>query len=201
MLKQGHAWHEDLFAMFTSIAMTSLGIMLFKQSGITVGGTVGLSLLLQKVTPWSFGIWFSIINFPFYCFALKRMGWLFVVKTAVTVSSVAYLGDHLQYFIHIETIQPVYGALAGGVICGVGLLVLFRHQASMGGFNILCIWLQEHLRWPAGKVQMGMDCIVVFSSFFVTNWMTLAVSILAAVLMNLVLTLNYKPGRYHPSIA
>jgi uncharacterized membrane-anchored protein YitT (DUF2179 family) len=201
MLKQAHAWHEDLFAMVTSIALTSLGIVLFKQSGLTVGGTVGLSLLLSKVSPWSFGIWFSVINFPFYCFALRRMGWVFVVKTAVTVSAVAYLGDHLGQFIRIDQIEPLYGALAGGLMSGVGLIILFRHQASMGGFNILCIWLQEHLKLPAGKIQMAMDCTVVLSSFFITNLQTLAVSVVAAIVMNAVLAINYKPGRYHPTLA
>ncbi|MGL5156567.1 MAG: YitT family protein, partial [Aeromonas veronii] len=46
------------------------------------------------------------------------------------------------------------------------------------------------------KLQMGLDCAIVVASFFVVQPWILALSIVAAVICNLVLTLNHKPGRY-----
>ena len=67
------------------------------------------------------------------------------------------------------------------VLIGVGLLILFRHRASLGGFNILCLWLQERYGLSAGKIQMGMDCSIVLSSALVTSWSVLFLSVFAAI--------------------
>lgn len=193
-----HRWHEDIFALVSSVSLISLGIVLFKQAGIVVGGTMGLALLLQKVTHWSFGTWFFLVNIPFYAIALRKMSVSFVMKTVFVVGIVSLCGDHMGDLVSISKLEPVYAAVVGGLLIGIGLMILFRHKASMGGFNILCLWLQERYRYSAGKTQMVMDCTVVFASGFVSNWITLLVSVMGAVIINLVLTLNHKPGRYSP---
>ena len=48
----------------------------------------------------------------------------------------------------------------------------------------------------AGKLQMGLDCAIVVASFFVVSPWLLVLSVVAAIICNLVLTLNHKPGRY-----
>jgi uncharacterized membrane-anchored protein YitT (DUF2179 family) len=79
---------------------------------------------------------------------------------------------------------------------GVGLLILFRHGASLGGINILALILQEKVGWRAGYVQMVIDvAIVLFSLTVVSPWVVL-VSAAGAVVLNLVLALNHKQGRY-----
>ena len=40
---------------------------------------------------------------------------------------------------------------------GLGFLILFRHRSSLGGFNLLVLFIQERYGVPAGKVQMGLD--------------------------------------------
>ncbi|GAO20442.1 hypothetical protein ALISP_0262 [Alicycliphilus sp. B1] len=51
--------------------------------------------------------------------------------------------------------QPLYAAVTGGLIMGIGFLVLFRHRCSLGGLGILALYLQDRFGWRAGKVQMG----------------------------------------------
>lgn len=197
-MQPSHVWHEDLFALISSVALISLGIVLFKQAGIVVGGTVGLALLLQKVTDWSFGTWFFVVNIPFYLMALRNMSKSFVLKTMLVVGSVALCGDHMDRLLVFSKLEPGYAAVVGGLLIGIGLMILFRHKASMGGFNILCLWLQERYQYPIGKTQMLLDCCVVLGSSIAADGLTLLVSVLASVIMNLVLTLNHKPGRYSP---
>ena len=79
---------------------------------------------------------------------------------------------------------------------GVGFVVLFRHQASLGGINILALYLQQTRGIRAGKLQMGLDITIVLASLTVVTPMALITSILGAFALNLAISLNHRPGRY-----
>jgi uncharacterized membrane-anchored protein YitT (DUF2179 family) len=79
---------------------------------------------------------------------------------------------------------------------GIGLLILFRHQACLGGLNILAIWLQEKKGVRAGVFQMVVDSAVVLASLLVVSPATIGLSIVGALALNLVLAVNHRPGRY-----
>jgi uncharacterized membrane-anchored protein YitT (DUF2179 family) len=79
---------------------------------------------------------------------------------------------------------------------GVGLLILFRHRASLGGFNILVLYLQERRGWRAGYVQLALDCVILALSIPVISASSAAISILGAAVLNVSLALNHRPGRY-----
>jgi uncharacterized membrane-anchored protein YitT (DUF2179 family) len=74
--------------------------------------------------------------------------------------------------------------------------VLFRHKASLGGLNVLVMWLQERFGWSAGKLQMGIDALILLASWPLMDAQRLGLSILAAAAMNFALAVNHKPGRY-----
>ncbi|MBB3233032.1 YitT family protein [Halomonas stenophila] len=38
----------------------------------------------------------------------------------------------------------------GGSLIGLGMRVLFRHRTSLGGINILALFLQQRHGWRAG---------------------------------------------------
>ena len=50
--------------------------------------------------------------------------------------------------------------------------------------------------WRAGYVQMGLDLVTVLLAATVTDWRTVGLSLVGAVVVNLVLALNHRPGRY-----
>jgi len=79
---------------------------------------------------------------------------------------------------------------------GTGMLILFRHRASLGGFNVLVLYLEERFGWRAGWVQMALDCSIVVFAFAVTDWRHIALSVLGAVVLNQTLALNHRKGRY-----
>jgi uncharacterized membrane-anchored protein YitT (DUF2179 family) len=49
---------------------------------------------------------------------------------------------------------------------GIGFVVLFRHKASLGGVNILALYLQDKSGIRAGKFQMVVDACIVTASLF-----------------------------------
>ena len=94
-----------------------------------------------------------------------------------------------------DAIRTPFGRY-GGALAGVGLLMLFRHEASLGGLNILAIYLQKRFGVRAGVFQLTVDACIVVASFFVVSLTTLALSVAGAVALNLVLAVNHRPGRY-----
>ena len=77
-----------------------------------------------------------------------------------------------------------------------GFLVLFRHQASLGGLGILALLAQKKKGWRAGHVQMAMDAAIVCAALATVPLDRVALSVAAAVVLNLVIATNHRPGRY-----
>lgn len=194
-----HSALEDVLAIVTGTLFVSLGITLFKQGGLLSGGTAGVAFLIHYASglPWlSFGTVFFAINLPFYYLALRRMGWRFTLKTFCAVALVSLLTEVHAHFVHLGTLNPLYAGAIGGTLMGVGLIVLFRHQASLGGVNIVALYLQDKYGIRAGKLQMAVDVGIVLASLFLLSPMALVASLVGAVALNLSIALNHRPGRY-----
>jgi uncharacterized membrane-anchored protein YitT (DUF2179 family) len=191
-----HSPLDDVLGILTGTVIASIGIFLLKSSGAVTGGTAGLALLLSYVLPIPFGVVFLAVNLPFFALAAWRKGWSFTIRTATSVALVSAFSLLNPLAVTFEHLDPVYAALAGNLLAGVGLLVLFRHRASLGGFNILALLAQERFGWRAGYVQMGLDVAIVLVSFAVVPPLTVLLSAAGAVVLNLVLAVNHRPGRY-----
>ncbi|WP_353808751.1 YitT family protein [Agromyces sp. SYSU T00194] len=191
-----HSALDDVTGMATGIFVASLGLFLLNSAEMVTGGTAGLSLLIGYATGIPFGIVFLLVNAPFFVLAALRKGWRFTVKTAIAIVSVSLLSSLHPLAMPGFAIDPLYGAIAGNLLAGIGLLVLFRHGASLGGYNVVALLAQERLGWRAGYVQMAFDLVTVLAAIATIAPLGLAYSLLGAALLNLVLALNHRPGRY-----
>ena len=191
-----HSVLEDVLGMVTGTFTVSLGLFLLKASGAVTGGTAGLALLLSYMGGLPFGLLFFAVNIPFFALAVWKKGWDFTLRTMAAVALVAGLSDLHPIALGTLTLDPLYAALGGNLLAGVGLLILFRHKASLGGFNILALILQERLGWRAGYVQMALDTTVVLAALTVVAPASVLLSAVGAVVLNLVVALNHRPGRY-----
>ncbi|MFM8749930.1 hypothetical protein [Rhabdaerophilum sp.] len=50
--------------------------------------------------------------------------------------------------------------------------------------------------WRAGYVQLGVDCAILLASPAVLPPQNFLLSLLGAVVVNLILAINHRPGRY-----
>ncbi len=194
-----HTRREDLVAIFTASCFVALGILFFQEAGLLTGGTTGLALLLTHLTDFSFGQLFFVLNLPFFFLSWFRMGLHFTIKTGLAIVLISVFSDYIGYVIKLDSIDLVYAGIMGGFLVGVGILITLRHRGSTGGFSILVQYLQQNHGVNAGKIQMGIDCVIVVASFFIVSPWVLVVSILGAIAVNLVLALNHRPGRYMAS--
>jgi len=191
-----HRWYEDIFALLIGTMLVSLGIAFYAEAQLTTGSSAGLALLLQYMTGIPFGWLFFAINMPFYVLAWLRMGLPFTLKTVASVAMVSYFSGQISGWLGIDQINPIYAALVGGGLIGLGILSLFRHKASVGGINILALFLQENFGIRAGYFQLGVDAIILIIAFFVLPFDRVIYSILGALVLNMIIALNHRPGRY-----
>lgn len=191
-----HPLWEDALALLTGTALVALGIAFYAHAGLLTGGTVGLAFLLKYLAGWAFGPAFFLLNLPFYALAIWRMGWPFTLRTVCAVGLVSLFAELTPRWVRFAELDVVYAAVFGGFVIGIGLLILFRHRASLGGVNILALFLQERFGLRAGTVQMGIDALIVLAAVFVVPLDKVLLSILGAVALNLVLAINHRAGRY-----
>ena len=191
-----HSRVENVVALLIGTFAVSFGLYLLKEVGVATGGTAGIALLASYATSWSFGVWFVLVNVPFFALAVWKKGWPFTLRTVLTVVMLSAFSYLHPLMFDIDGINPIYGTLGGNLLVGVGLLILFRHGASLGGINILALVLQERAALRAGYVQMGFDVLIVLTSLTVVSPWIVLLSALGAVVLNLVLAMNHKAGRY-----
>jgi uncharacterized membrane-anchored protein YitT (DUF2179 family) len=195
-LSDKHGLHEDALALVLGTLLVALGTVIYAKAVLLVGGMAGLALLMQYTTGVDFWLGFSIINLPFYYLGLKRMGWRFTLRTFVAVTLVSLFSRLTADWIDFSRLEPVYAAVMAGTLCGTGLLMLFRHRTGLGGVNILAMFLQENWGVRAGYFQLAVDLSILGAAIFVLSPDRIALSVVSAVILNLIIAVNHRPGRY-----
>jgi uncharacterized membrane-anchored protein YitT (DUF2179 family) len=187
---------EDILGLLVGVTVVSFGLFILKAGSAVTGGTAGLSLLVSYLAPVPFPVLFIAINLPFFLLAIRGKGWVFTLRSGGAIVLVSVLSGVHPLFLPVAHLDPFYAAVVGNVLCGVGILILFRHRASLGGFNIVALILQDRFGLRAGYVLMVVDTVVVLVSLVAVPPLNVLVSALGAVLLNLILALNHRPGRY-----
>lgn len=191
-----HTVPEDILGLLAGTFAASLGLHLLQASGAVTGGTAGVALLLGYATPLPFWALFAMVNLPFAAIALWKKGLDFTLRTAISIALVSAFSVLHESAFPISRIDPVYGTFAGNLLAGIGLLILFRHRASLGGITIIALIVQERWGFRAGWVQMIFDVAIIVAALWVVTWQLVLLSAAGAVVLSLVLALNHRPGRY-----
>lgn len=196
MRARRHSLLEDAIALTVGAFLLSWGLALLTSVEAVSGGVAGLAALVSYLGAWPVAIVFFLINAPFYALGVWRLGVLFTLRTLVVVTLTSLFVEVHDRFIDLQISNPFYACIFSGVVIGLGIVVLFRHQASAGGLGILVYFLQERFGWRGGYIQMGFDVAIVAAAAFVVEPMVLLASITGVIALNLVIALNHRPGRY-----
>ena len=191
-----HTLFEDIQAIVTGALIVSVGVAMHKQAGLLTGGITGVAFLLHYATKLNFGLMLVLLNLPFYVFAVRKMGWEFAIKSLSAVCLVSVFTEFSSHVLRFEFVHPVFSGITGGLMIGVGMLILFRHNGSLGGLNVLVLHLQNTRGWKAGHLQMGFDLVILLAAFFVVSPILLLSSVLGAFMLNLAIATNHRRDRY-----
>lgn len=191
-----HTLTEDIQGISLGVFFCGIGVHLLTNLGLLTGQTAGLAVIISYLGGWPFGAVFFVINIPFYVLAWVRMGRSFTYRSLLSVTLLSLVTTMLPYGWTVGDIQLGLGALICGSVVGAGLLILFRHNGSMGGFGILALLIQDKTGFRAGYVQLGADVVIFGVALFIFPLHIVAWSLMGAVVTNLIIAVNHRRDRY-----
>lgn len=144
-------------------AVFSLGFSLFLQPhDMSAGGISGLALVFVEVFGLgSVGTISILINLPLFLLAGLKIGKRFFLGSLLGMVLSSVLIDSFAA-ISFTAPEPLLAALYGGLICGLGLGMVFIFGTSTGGSDILVRLLKlKYRNVPIGQISMVFDVTVV----------------------------------------
>ena len=146
-----------------------LGCMLFAvgfdlflvPNALNAGGLSGLSMILVHVLKvGSVGAFTMLMNLPLFALAGIKIGKKFFVGSLVGMI-VSSISMDLFARLPVPETEPLLAALYGGVICGLGLGMVFATGASTGGSDIIVRLLKRKMQHvPIGIINTCFDLAV-----------------------------------------
>ena len=190
-MKTTHRW----LSIVEGCLLVALGLHILNSAELLISGTAGIGMILLRLTDLSFGQLFFIINLPFYILAWYALGRDFTLRTFMSVSLLSIMSELMKHYA-VLSIPPLLSAALGGLLVGFGLIILFRHNTSLGGINILAVYLERKFGVHAWKTTLFVDILVLIAALSIVNLTNLAYSLVAFALLSSVIGRYHKPPQW-----
>jgi len=159
-LWQNYKWIPE--TIFGS-AVFAAGFAFFLQpNDLSPGGISGLALLLVELTGFgSVGMLSILMNLPLFVLGGLKIGKRFFLGSLIGMLLSSVLIDAFTA-LQLPAVEPILSIIYGGVLCGVGLGIVFVCGTSTGGSDILVRLLKLRYRnVPIGQISLTFDAVVV----------------------------------------
>ena len=175
-----------IFLLLCGTLILAFGLFnIHSLSGVTEGGTLGLTLLFENLFSISPAISSIVLNGICYLIGLRLLGKLFIIYSAVATASFS-----LFYFI-FERIGPLFpeiashplaASLLGAVFVGVGVGLCVVAGGAPSGDDALAMSLSRAIRIPISLVYLISDLTVLSLSLLYIPIERILYSLLTVVL-------------------
>lgn len=143
---------------------------------VVMGGVSGLSALIYYATNIPAGISIFVLNITLLIIAFSALTKQFVVRTIIGVIILSLFIGILQPFFQAYPLitageDKFMHVLIGGMLSGAGLGIVFSHNGSTGGTDILTVLLNKHFNLSFGRAMQFIDCTIICSSYLLFHSM------------------------------
>ena len=172
--KQGY---KDLFFLIVGILSYSLGYTAFVlPEQVVMGGVSGISALLFYAFGFPPGVSIWVLNVTLLLIALRALTKQFTIRTIIGVTLLSAMVGALQpVFEQFPLITPgedkFMHVLIGGALGGAGLGLVFSHNGSTGGTDIIIALLNKHFNMSFGRAMQFIDITIISSSYLLFHSM------------------------------
>ncbi|ATP41748.1 hypothetical protein CSE16_17865 [Solibacillus sp. R5-41] len=157
---------EYLFVLIGA-AIIALGFNVFLfPNQVASGGVSGISTILNGLFGWNAGIIQYAFNIPLFIAGVLILGKKFGLKSLVGTLA-------LPLFVIITgnweawTLNPLLGAIFGGIVVGLGIGLVFKGNASTGGTDLLAQIITKFTGLTLGTSVLFIDGVVAVSAAIV----------------------------------
>ena len=143
---------------------------------ITTGGVTGIAAIIYYVTGIEIQISYFIINVVFLAFGLKILGPKFSIKTVFAIFMLTFLLWFFQLLLKDEQGvlpqllgpgQEFMATVIGAGLLGFGIGLVFCHNGSTGGTDIIAWIINKYKDVTLGRMMMYLDIIIISSCYFI----------------------------------
>jgi len=138
-------------------------------SEITTGGVTGVAALIFYATKIPIGISYFSINTVLLLLSIKIFGFKFSLRTVLSVFILTGLLTYLQAVIQKPLVEGelFMNAVLGGVVCGLGIGLVFTGKGSTGGTDIIALIINKYRNVSVGKGILFCDLLIISSSYMI----------------------------------
>ena len=130
----------------------------------------GIGSIVYFITgnPFSIGLTQYALNFILLAFAYKLVGKEFVLRTVFGASVISgFITLMPMFFTHpLVADQPFMNVIIGSLLGGIGLGIVFVHNGSTGGTDIVAAMVSRHTNVTVGRTMLYVDFCIIGSSYF-----------------------------------
>ena len=153
----------DVVYSLLGSATVALAVAVFTvPNDIAPGGVSGLATALAYVSPVSVGVWTLLLNVPLLLTAWRLLGPRALAMTLLATVLLSVFIDLFAALLPGYTNNVLLAAVAGGVLSGLGVGVLFLRGISTGGTDLAALLLKNPSpNLPNGIMLLLIDACVV----------------------------------------
>ena len=148
-------------------AIIALGFNVFLfPNQIASGGVSGISTILYGMFGWNAGLVQYAFNIPLFIAGVLILGKKFGIKSFVGTIT-------LPFFVILTeswdpwTLNPLLGAIFGGIVVGLGIGLVFKGNASTGGTDLLAQIITKFTGLTLGTSVLVIDGVIAVSAALV----------------------------------
>ncbi len=172
----GREWNDYLSITFGLICYALGWAAFLLPYQITTGGVTGISAIIFYATGIEIQVSYVVINAVFLGFALKILGSKFLVKTIYAIFMLTFLLWFFQRLLeNSEGVLPqlmgpgqeFMACMIGAGLLGFGIGLVFTHNGSTGGTDIIAWIVNKYKNVSLGRMMMYLDIIIISSCYFI----------------------------------
>jgi len=153
-----------------SFILASAFVLFITPYKIVPGGVYGISIVLHYILGTPVGLMALCFDIPLTIIGIKVLGPRFGFKTVLGFSLTAVFNDTLTYFWGYEPLvhgDALLSSIFGGLLCGLGLGLIFKSKATSGGSDIVAAIIAKYTKLPIGQLMILVDSVIVLLGLFV----------------------------------
>ncbi|AMO87740.1 putative BCR [Solibacillus isronensis B3W22] len=133
---------------------------------VASGGVSGISTILHGMFGWNAGIVQYAFNIPLFIAGVLVLGKKFGIKSFIGTIT-------LPFFVILTeswdpwTLNPLLGAIFGGIVVGLGIGLVFKGNASTGGTDLLAQIITKYTGLTLGTSVLLIDGLIAVSAAIV----------------------------------
>ena len=167
-MKKKDLLRDGAFILIGTLLVSAAVKYIYSPADLDTGGVSGAAVVLESL--FSVPLWLSntMLNLPLFLLAWRAKGWAFIRRT---LAATALLSAEL-YLLPEHTLpladDMFLAAVFGGLLCGVGMGLVFSARTTTGGTDLLAVLLQRkwrHLSLP--QLTGAADLVIIAAGFAV----------------------------------